>query len=158
MSSSIPSQALLPRGRSYITRELFPASAQMEQTWQQRLEEVRGGRGGGETVEAACQGDESVTNSGMITAEELESRLGAQKQRLQLEADRLRQKAVEESRKHTQRELHKKHLEDMAKQVRESFIIGPAASLKIFTCILLILYLDVKQFMLDSASIILHLH
>lgn len=157
MSSSIPSQALLPRGRSCITHELFPASAQMEQTWQQRLEEVRRGRGG-ETVEAACQGDETVTSSRMITAEELESRLGAQKQQLQLEADRLRQKAVEESRKHTQRELHKKHLEDMAKQVRESFIIEPAASLKIFTCILLILYLDIKPFMLDSASIILHLH
>lgn len=156
MSSSIPSQALLPHRRSYITHEHFPASVQMEQTWQQRLEEVRRGRGG-EMVEAACQGDETVTSSGMITAEELESRLAAQKQQLQLEANRLRQKAVEESRKYTQRELHKKHLEDMAKQVRESFIIEPAASLKIFTCILLILYLDIKQFMLDSASIILYL-
>lgn len=74
-------------------------------------------------VEAACQGDVSVCNSSsssrraVITAEELESRLGAQKLQLQLEADRLRHKAVEESRKHIQRELHKKHLEDMAKQV-----------------------------------------
>lgn len=75
-----------------------------------------------------------MSGSGTITAEELESRLGAQKQQLQLEANRLRQKAVEESRKHTQRELHKKHLEDMAKQVRQSFVIEPAASLKIFTC------------------------
>lgn len=75
-------------------------------------------------VEAACQGDESMmrrrssSSSRMtISAEELESRLASQKQQLQLEANRLRQKAVEESRKHIQRELHKKHLEDMAKQV-----------------------------------------
>lgn len=100
--------------------DIFLPSFQTEQTWELRLEEARRGRKG-EMVEAACQGDESVSSSGgsrlMITTEELESRLTAQKRQLQLEADRLRQKAVEESRKHIQRELHKKHLEDMAKQV-----------------------------------------
>lgn len=99
----------------------FPASLQTEQMWELRLGEARRGRQG-EMVEAACQGDESMRRRSsssrmMIGAEELESRLASQKQQLQLEADRLRQKAVEESRKHIQRELHKKHLEDMAKQV-----------------------------------------
>lgn len=101
-------------------RRCSPAPLQAEQTWELRLEEVRRCRQG-EMVEAACQGDVSVCSSSssrmVITTEELESRLAAQKLQLQLEADRLRQKAVEESRKHIQRELHKKHLEDMAKQV-----------------------------------------
>lgn len=105
----------------------LPAPLQTEQIWELKLEEARRCRQG-EMVEAACQGDVSVcssisrrsSNSSsriVITAEELESRLAAQKLQLQLEADRLRQKAVEESRKHIQRELHEKHLEDMAKQV-----------------------------------------
>lgn len=103
-------------------RRHVPASLQTEQMWELRLEEARRGRQG-EMVEAACQGDESMRRRSssssrmMISTEELESRLASQKQQLQLEADRLRQKAVEESRKHIQRELHKKHLEDMAKQV-----------------------------------------
>lgn len=78
-------------------------------------------------MEAACQGDVSVCSSSssrvVVTAEELESRLAAQKLQLQRGADTLRQKAVEESRKHIQRELHKKHLEDMAKQVSWWLII-----------------------------------
>lgn len=94
---------------------------QAEQTWELRLEEARRCRQG-EMVEAACQGDVSVCRV-VVTAEELESRLAAQKLQLQLEADTLRQKAVEESRKHIQRELHKKHLEDMAKQVSWCIII-----------------------------------
>uniref|UniRef100_A0A3Q1FRK0 Centrosomal protein 152 n=1 Tax=Acanthochromis polyacanthus TaxID=80966 RepID=A0A3Q1FRK0_9TELE len=56
-------------------------------------------------------------SSPTITAEELDFRLSAQKEQLQLEADKVRWKAVEEARKQTQRELQEKHLEDMAKQV-----------------------------------------
>lgn len=52
-----------------------------------------------------------------ICAEELDSRLKAQKQQLQLEAEKVRRRAVEEARKQVQRELQEKHLEDMAKQV-----------------------------------------
>lgn len=103
------------------THSRFPAPLQAQQTWELRVEEARRCRQG-EMVEAACQGDVSVCSSSsssrpVISEEELQSRLAAQKLQLQQEAESLRQKAVEESRKHVQRELHKKHLEDMAKQV-----------------------------------------
>nr|XP_020477594.1 centrosomal protein of 152 kDa isoform X2 [Monopterus albus] len=88
----------------------------MERTWIQRLEEARQEKHR-ETAEATCQTDEIEASSVTVIAEELDSRLSAQKQQLQLEADQVRCKAVEEARKQTQRELHKKHLEDMAKQV-----------------------------------------
>uniref|UniRef100_A0A3P8U9J0 Centrosomal protein 152 n=1 Tax=Amphiprion percula TaxID=161767 RepID=A0A3P8U9J0_AMPPE len=48
---------------------------------------------------------------------EAEIQLSAQKEQLQLEADKVQRKAVEEARKQAQRELQEKHLEDMAKQV-----------------------------------------
>ncbi|XP_069564262.1 centrosomal protein of 152 kDa [Brachyistius frenatus] len=88
----------------------------MEKTWVQKLEEARREKHR-ETAEVTCQTDETEASSPTITAEELDSRLGAQKQQLQLEADRLRRKAVEDARKQAQRELQNKHLEDMAKQV-----------------------------------------
>lgn len=53
--------------------------------------------------------------------EELDTRLEEQREQLLLEADRVKHKAVEEARKQTQRQLHKKHLEDMAKQARVFF-------------------------------------
>uniref|UniRef100_A0A671VW88 Centrosomal protein 152 n=1 Tax=Sparus aurata TaxID=8175 RepID=A0A671VW88_SPAAU len=70
-----------------------------------------------ETAEASCQADDIEASSGTITVEELEFRLSAQKQQLQMEADKVKRKAVEEARKQIQRELHEKHLDDMAKQV-----------------------------------------
>ncbi|XP_029910423.1 centrosomal protein of 152 kDa isoform X2 [Myripristis murdjan] len=88
----------------------------MESTWVRRLEEAKRAKHT-ETAEETCQTDESKAGSVIITVEELDSRLSAQKQRLQLEADKVKRKAVEEARKQTQRELHDKHLEDMAKQV-----------------------------------------
>ncbi|XP_031138543.1 centrosomal protein of 152 kDa isoform X3 [Sander lucioperca] len=88
----------------------------VEKTWVQRLEEARREKHR-ETTEATCQADEIEASSVTITVEELDSRLSAQKQQLQLEADKVKRKAVEEARKQAQRELHKKHLEDMAKQV-----------------------------------------
>uniref|UniRef100_A0A667WQ85 Centrosomal protein 152 n=1 Tax=Myripristis murdjan TaxID=586833 RepID=A0A667WQ85_9TELE len=89
---------------------------EMESTWVRRLEEAKRAKHT-ETAEETCQTDESKAGSVIITVEELDSRLSAQKQRLQLEADKVKRKAVEEARKQTQRELHDKHLEDMAKQV-----------------------------------------
>uniref|UniRef100_A0A3P9H996 Centrosomal protein 152 n=1 Tax=Oryzias latipes TaxID=8090 RepID=A0A3P9H996_ORYLA len=68
-------------------------------------------------AEVACQTDETEVNGVMISAEELDSRLTAQRQQLQLEADRVQRQAVEDARKQVQRELQKKHLQDMAKQV-----------------------------------------
>ncbi|XP_070687478.1 centrosomal protein of 152 kDa [Pempheris klunzingeri] len=88
----------------------------MEKTWVQRLEEARRALQR-ETAEAICQAEETEASSVTVTVEELDSRLCAQKRQLQLEADKVKRKAVEEARKHTQRELQEKHLEDMAKQV-----------------------------------------
>lgn len=95
---------------------VFTAAVQMEKTWVQRLEEARKEKHR-ETAEATCQAEEIEASSVTITVEELDSRLNAQKRQLQLEADKVKRQAVEEARKHTQRELQDKHLEDMAKQV-----------------------------------------
>lgn len=73
-----------------------------------------------ETAEVTCQADEPEAHGGMVTVKEMDSRLIAQKEQLELEADKAKQKAVEEARKQSQRELHKEHLEDMAKQVSSS--------------------------------------
>ncbi|KAL6106570.1 cep152 [Pungitius sinensis] len=88
----------------------------MEKTWEQRLEEANRDEHK-ETAEAACQADEIQAGSVTVTVEELDSRLSAQKQQLELEADKVKRKAVEEARKQAQRGLLEKHLEDMAKQV-----------------------------------------
>lgn len=88
----------------------------MEMTWTQRLEEARREESR-ETAVANCQTDKTEDSSVTITVEELDSRLSAQKQQLQLEADKVKCKAVEEARKQAQRELHDKHLEVMAEQV-----------------------------------------
>lgn len=95
---------------------LFPASVKMEATWTQRVEEARRERHR-ETAVVTCQTDETEGSRVTITAEELASRLSAQKQQLQAEADKAKRKAVEEARKQAQREVQEKHLEDMAKQV-----------------------------------------
>lgn len=102
--------------------KVLTASVQMETTWVQRLEEARREKHR-ETTEATCQADEIEASSVTITVEELDSRLSAQKQQLQLEAEKVKRKAVEEARKQTQRELHEKHLEDMAKQVSVFFFL-----------------------------------
>ena len=72
-----------------------------------------------ETAEVTCQTEEDEGISETTTPEELDSRLSAQKQQLQLEADKVKRKAVDEARKQVQRELQENHLEDMAKQVTE---------------------------------------
>lgn len=97
-------------------REHFSVPAQMEKTWDQRLEEARR-ENHRETAEATCQAAAPEASRGTVTVEELDSRLRAQEEQLHLEADKVKHKAVEEVRKQTQRQLHKKHLEDMAKQV-----------------------------------------
>lgn len=95
----------------------------MEKTWLQRLEEAKK-EGRRETAEVICQTEECEAASEAITAEELDYRLNAQKQQLQVEADKVKHKAVEEARKQTQRELHEKHLDDMTKQVSAFIIIN----------------------------------
>lgn len=83
------------------------------------MQEAKRGRNR-ETADVTCQTDESELSTLNVSAEELESRLRAQKQQLQLDADKVQRKAVEEARKRLQRELEEKHLEDMAKQVTEA--------------------------------------
>ncbi|XP_007543176.1 centrosomal protein of 152 kDa [Poecilia formosa] len=85
-----------------------------EKTWLQQLEEAKKERN---AAEVSCQTDELEASGRAISAEELDSRLAAQKQQLQLEADKVQRKAVAEARKLIQRELEEKHLNDMAKQV-----------------------------------------
>ncbi|KAK5619456.1 hypothetical protein CRENBAI_013841 [Crenichthys baileyi] len=87
-----------------------------EKTWVQKLEEAMKERNP-DTAEVTCQTDELEAGGRTVYAEELDSRLAAQKQQLQLEADKVQHKAVEEARKQVQRELEEKHLNDMAKQV-----------------------------------------
>ncbi|KAI9529573.1 hypothetical protein NQZ68_007810 [Dissostichus eleginoides] len=91
----------------------------MEKAWVERLEEARREEHK-ETAEASCQA-ETEASCVRITAEELDSRLSTQRQQLLLEAERGKRKAVEEARKQAQRELHEKHLDDMASQVSELF-------------------------------------
>lgn len=100
--------------------KIFSIPAQMEKTWERRLKEVRR-EDHRETSEATCQAAEPEPSKGTLTVEELDTRLKGQKEQLLLEADRVKHKAVEEARKQTQRQLHKKHLEDMATQVSDSF-------------------------------------
>ncbi|XP_024137277.1 centrosomal protein of 152 kDa isoform X2 [Oryzias melastigma] len=89
---------------------------EIEKAWTQRLKASKGDQQR-EAAELACQTDETEANGVMVSAEELDSRLTAQKQQLQLEADKMQRQAVEDTRKQVQRELQKKHLQDMAKQV-----------------------------------------
>ncbi|XP_035497198.2 centrosomal protein of 152 kDa isoform X3 [Scophthalmus maximus] len=88
----------------------------MDRTWTKKLE-AAGREKHRETAEATCQTDEIEGSSVTISPEELDSRLDAQKQQLQLEADKVTRKAAVDARKHAQRELQEKHLDDMAKQV-----------------------------------------
>ncbi|XP_026221350.1 centrosomal protein of 152 kDa isoform X2 [Anabas testudineus] len=90
----------------------------MEAIWNQRLEEAVREKCK-ETAEATCQTDTCKIEDSIatISAEELDSRLSAQKQQLLLEADKVKCKAVEEAKKQAQRDLHEKHLEVMAEHV-----------------------------------------
>ncbi|MEQ2191497.1 hypothetical protein XENOCAPTIV_029580 [Xenoophorus captivus] len=94
---------------------LFSVGVKREKTWVQKLEEAKKERNP-DTAEVTCQTDELEARGRTVYAEELDSRLAAQKQQLQLEADKVQHKAVEEARKQVQRELEEKHLNDMAKQ------------------------------------------
>uniref|UniRef100_A0A096M8C5 Centrosomal protein 152 n=1 Tax=Poecilia formosa TaxID=48698 RepID=A0A096M8C5_POEFO len=96
------------------SHEKSAIGVQREKTWLQQLEEAKKERN---AAEVSCQTDELEASGRAISAEELDSRLAAQKQQLQLEADKVQRKAVAEARKLIQRELEEKHLNDMAKQV-----------------------------------------
>lgn len=92
----------------------------MEKSWAQRLqeaeEEVRKARQS-DTREGACQTSSSETAGQLISAEDLEVRLCAQRESLQREAASAQARAVEEAVRHAQRELQQKHTDDMTLQV-----------------------------------------
>ncbi|CAL8356718.1 unnamed protein product [Lota lota] len=79
----------------------------------ERLEEEAAGRKCRETAEVSSQTEDTLNAPpGMtLTAEELDSKLGAQKRSLQAEADA--------ARRRLQTELQKRHLEDMATQTEQ---------------------------------------
>ncbi|CAN9499120.1 unnamed protein product [Ophioblennius macclurei] len=86
-----------------------------ERIWTQKLEDAKRRA---QTAEATCQTDDAVESTWLtVTAEELDSRLSAQKRQLQQEADKAQCKAVEEARRQAERAAQDKYLEDIAKQV-----------------------------------------
>ncbi|KAM4554467.1 centrosomal protein of 152 kDa [Fundulus diaphanus] len=99
-----------------VSSRVASAEAKWKEELQEKLEEAKKERNS-DTAEVICQTDEPEAGGRTIYAEELDSRLAAQKQQLQLEADKVQRRAVEDARKQTQRELEEKHLNDMAKQV-----------------------------------------
>ncbi|XP_051917384.1 centrosomal protein of 152 kDa isoform X2 [Hippocampus zosterae] len=92
------------------------AHRQMEKTWTLRLEEARREKHSA-TSEVTCQTEEAAANGLMITVEELDSRLCAQRQQLQMEADKVQRQVVEEAKKQVLKETQNKHLEDLAYKV-----------------------------------------
>ncbi|XP_035013531.2 centrosomal protein of 152 kDa isoform X2 [Hippoglossus stenolepis] len=96
---------------SHVASAKAACREEVEKMEEERREKHR------ETAEVTCQTEEDEGISETTTPEELDSRLSALKQQLQLEADKVKRKAVEEARKQVQRELQENHLEDMAKQV-----------------------------------------
>ncbi|RXN26207.1 centrosomal protein of 152 kDa [Labeo rohita] len=92
----------------------------LEQSWAQRLqeaeEEVRKARQS-DTREGACQTSSAETAGQLISVEELEVRLSAQRETLQQEAATAQARAVEEAVRHAQREMQQKHTEDITLQV-----------------------------------------
>ncbi|XP_021163132.2 centrosomal protein of 152 kDa isoform X2 [Fundulus heteroclitus] len=99
-----------------VSSRVASAEAKWKKELQEKLEEAKKERNP-DTAEVICQTDEPEAGGRTINAEELDSRLAAQKQQLQLEADKVQRRAVEDARKQIQRELEEKHLNDMAKQV-----------------------------------------
>ncbi|XP_067292600.1 centrosomal protein of 152 kDa isoform X1 [Pseudorasbora parva] len=92
----------------------------LEKSWAQRLqeaeEEVRKARQS-DSREGACQTSSSEPAGQLISAEDLEIRLSAQRESLQQEAVSARARAVEEAVRHAQRELQQKHTDDIALQI-----------------------------------------
>ncbi|XP_041651435.1 centrosomal protein of 152 kDa isoform X2 [Cheilinus undulatus] len=109
-------QASLNQLKDVWSQERKKELQKVEETWAQRLEET-GRERDRDSAETACQTDHYEDSNETITVSEMDLRLSAQKQQLKLEADKVKFKAVEEARKKVQRELHEKHLEDMARQV-----------------------------------------
>ncbi|XP_061630748.1 centrosomal protein of 152 kDa isoform X3 [Phyllopteryx taeniolatus] len=89
---------------------------QKEMTWTLRLEEARREKHS-KTSDRTCQTEEVDANGLMITVEDLNSRLCAQRQQLQVEAEKVKHQAVEEAKKQVQKDTQDKHLEDLANKV-----------------------------------------
>ncbi|CAL8325651.1 unnamed protein product [Gadus morhua 'NCC'] len=101
-----------------VASRLASAKAAWEEQ-QQREEPRAGSPEEADTVEGWSQTEDAPAGppGAVFSAEELESRLSAQRQALQAEAGRERERAVKEARRRLQTELQKRHLEDLATQV-----------------------------------------
>ncbi|XP_061891285.1 centrosomal protein of 152 kDa [Entelurus aequoreus] len=89
---------------------------QMERMWTLRLEEAACEKRA-VTSEAICQTDGIDADCLTITVEELNSRLGAQRLQLQLEADKVKQQAVNEARNQVQKVIQNQQLDNLSNKV-----------------------------------------
>nr|XP_009296420.1 centrosomal protein of 152 kDa isoform X2 [Danio rerio] len=91
-------------------------SKEKERLQKSEEEEVRKARQL-DTCEGACQTSSSETAGRLISEEELEVQLGAQRDTLLREAAAAQSRAVEEAVRHAEREMLEKHTEDITTQV-----------------------------------------
>nr|XP_057943335.1 centrosomal protein of 152 kDa isoform X2 [Doryrhamphus excisus] len=88
----------------------------MERKWTLKLEEARCEKRP-VTSDGTCQTDGFEADRLMITVEELNSKLSAQRLQLQLDADKVQRQAVDDARNQVRRDTQDKHLEDLASKV-----------------------------------------
>ncbi|XP_061772893.1 centrosomal protein of 152 kDa isoform X2 [Nerophis ophidion] len=89
---------------------------QVERMWTLRLEEATCVKRA-VTSEVICQTDRIEADCLTITIEELNSRLAAQRLQLQLEADKVKQQAVDEARNQVQKDTQNQHLDNLSNKV-----------------------------------------
>lgn len=94
--------------------------AQLERKWERKLEEAMKEKQKAkctETQDDCTQTDTVDSVSPLLSLEQLEERLSAQRMVLQRESDSKLTKAVEEAVRGKERELQQKHVQDMTLQV-----------------------------------------
>ncbi|XP_061826325.1 centrosomal protein of 152 kDa [Nerophis lumbriciformis] len=89
---------------------------QMERMWTLRLEEAACEKRA-VTSEVICQTDGIDADCLTITVEELNSRLGAQRLQLQLEADKVKKQAVDKARNQVQKDTQNQQLDNLSNKV-----------------------------------------
>lgn len=93
---------------------------QLEKKWEQRLEEALKEKQKAKSIEThddSSQTDTVDSVTQLLSLEQLEDRLSAQKMVLQHESDSKLTKAVEEAVRSKERELQQKHVEDTTLEV-----------------------------------------
>ncbi|XP_030621163.1 centrosomal protein of 152 kDa [Chanos chanos] len=96
---------------------------EVERAWTRRLEEaVEESRkvSSRATQEEASQTSSPENRGKLLTMEEVEAQLSAQRATLQREAETAQERSVDEAVRRMERELQQKHLEDLSQQVEEA--------------------------------------